>query len=205
MLYWVCSNEPLLLVPDILLPSVWISDETPYLVFDILLLNVWISGETFHPVFDTLTLGVWISDETLSRVFDVSILEFPYFSYFCRLNPAFAPSPLILLLPKTATTSCKNVETLSRKNNLSCFKSLLVTGLWDKIVTPPPSPPFKVVPRNFEHGLVLLATLKRGGGGLEHTIMDRPFKPKYGTVSQVLLQLVVVARIKKLTLKKYNN
>ena len=31
--------------------------------------------------------------------------------------------------PAGATTSCKNVETLSRKNNLSCFKSLLVTGL----------------------------------------------------------------------------
>ena len=30
---------------------------------------------------------------------------------------------------KYVTTSCKNVETLSRKNNLSCFKSLLVTGL----------------------------------------------------------------------------
>ena len=28
-----------------------------------------------------------------------------------------------------ATTSCKNVETLPRKNALSCFKSLLVTGL----------------------------------------------------------------------------
>ena len=41
--------------------------------------------------------------------------------------------------------------------------------------------------------------------GHKHKIMDRPFKPKYGTVSQVLLQLVVVARIKKLTLKKYNN
>ena len=27
--------------------------------------------------------------------------------------------------------------------------------------------------------------------GKEHKIMDRPFKPKYGTVSQVLLQLVV--------------
>ena len=30
-----------------------------------------------------------------------------------------------------------------------------------------------------------------GGGGHKHKIMDRPFKPKYGTVSQVLLQLVV--------------
>ena len=44
------------------------------------------------------------------------------------------------------------------------------------------------------HGLVLLATLIRGGGGgdQKHEIMDRPFRPKYGTMSQVLkLQLVV--------------
>ena len=34
-----------------------------------------------------------------------------------------------------ATTSCKNVETLQRKNDLSCFKSLLVTALWDIILT----------------------------------------------------------------------
>ena len=34
-----------------------------------------------------------------------------------------------------ATTSCKNVETLPRKNDLSCFKSLLVKGLWDIILT----------------------------------------------------------------------
>ena len=34
------------------------------------------------------------------------------------------------------TTSCKNVETLPRRNDLSCFKSLLVTGLWDIILTP---------------------------------------------------------------------
>ena len=92
---------------------------------------------------------------------------------------------------RTQTTSYKNVETLSRKNNLSSFKSLLVTGLWDKILTSP-LPPFKVIPPSFEHGLVLLATLKRGGGGChKHKIMDKPFKPKYGTVSQVLLQLVV--------------
>ena len=54
------------------------------------------------------------------------------------------------------------------KNNLSCFKSLLVTGLWDKILTPL-LPPFKVVPPSFEHGLVLLATLKRGGGEVTST------------------------------------
>ena len=32
---------------------------------------------------------------------------------------------------------------------------------------------------------------KRWKGGHKHKIMDRLFKPKYGTVSQVLLQLVV--------------
>ena len=41
-----------------------------------------------------------------------------------------------------ATTSCKNVETHPQKNDLSCFKSLLVTRLWDIILAsllPPPS------------------------------------------------------------------
>ena len=32
-------------------------------------------------------------------------------------------------LYSVATTSCKNDETLPRKNDVSCFKSLLVTGL----------------------------------------------------------------------------
>ena len=98
-----------------------------------------------------------------------------------------------------ATTSCKNVETLSRKNNLSCFKSLLVTGLWDKILTSL-LPPFKVVPPSFEHGLV-----KGWRGGHKHKIMDRPFKPKYGTVSQVLLQLVVACnrKVQKLFLHNF--
>ena len=39
---------------------------------------------------------------------------------------------------------------------------------------------------------MLLATLIKGGGGdHKHKIMDRPFMPKYSTVCQVLLQLVV--------------
>ena len=40
-----------LLVFDILLLGVWISDETLLLVFDILLLSVWISGETLLLVY----------------------------------------------------------------------------------------------------------------------------------------------------------
>ena len=44
------------------------------------------------------------------------------------------------------------------------------------------------------HGLVLLTTLIRGGGGdQKHEIMDRPFRPKYGTMSQVLKWQLVVA------------
>ena len=42
------------------------------------------------------------------------------------------------------------------------------------------------------HGLILLATLIRGGGDQKHEIMNRPVRSKYGTMSQVLkLQLVV--------------
>ena len=39
----------------------------------------------------------------------------------------------------SATTSCKNVETLPCKNDLSYFKSLLVKGLWDNYYTVLPS------------------------------------------------------------------
>ena len=41
--------------------------------------------------------------------------------------------------------------------------------------------------------LLLLPTLIRGGGEItRNKIMDRPFMLKYGTVSQVLLQLVAL-------------
>ena len=39
------------------------------LVFDILLLSVWISDETLLLVFDTTLLGFWISGETLLLVY----------------------------------------------------------------------------------------------------------------------------------------
>ena len=87
----------------------------------------------------------------------------------------------------------QNVETFPRKHNLSCFKSLLVTGPRDIILTSSPLT-FKVVPPSFEHGLEFLATLIMGWrGDHKHKIMDRPFMPIYGTVSQVLLQLVLAS------------
>ena len=51
--------------------------------------------------------------------------------------------------------------------------------------------PFKVVPLRFEHDLVLLATLIRGGGGSQAQDHDQAIAAKISTVSQVLLQLVV--------------
>ena len=95
-----------------------------------------------------------------------------------------------------ATTSCKNVEKLPRKNNLSCFKSLLVTGLWDITLT-------SLLPRiqscssKFIWAWSCIASNFDKGwrGDHKHMIMDRPFMPKYGTVSKVLLQLVVKAGI----------
>ena len=56
-----------------------------------------------------------------------------------QVYPAFIQLPcsflfcLILKLQPVAKTC--SVETLWRENDLSCFKSLLVTGLWAKILT----------------------------------------------------------------------
>ena len=65
------------------------------------------------------------------------------------------------------TTSCKNVETLPRKNDLFCFKSLLVTGLWDIILTSllPPSQSCSSIrgrgtSQAQDHGQAIYANLK---------------------------------------------
>ena len=63
------------------------------------------------------------------------------------------------------TNSCKNVETLWQKNNLSYFKSLLVTRLLDILHTSL-LPSFQSCSSEFvEHVLVLLSTLILGEGG----------------------------------------
>ena len=73
------------------------------------------------------------------------------------------------------------------------FKLLLVARLWYIILTGPPPLPFPSIQSiSTKYGLVLQATLIRGGGGdHKHKIMDRSFKQKWGTVSQVFLQLIV--------------
>ena len=63
-----------------------------------------------------------------------------------------------------ATTSCKNVETLPRKNDLSCFKSLLVTGLWDTILTSL-LPPIQKCSSKFWAWSCIVSNLITGGGG----------------------------------------
>ena len=94
-------------------------------------------------------------------------------------------------LPRSATTSCNNVETLRRKNDLSCFKSLLVTCLRD-IIMISLLRPIQSCSSKFWAWSCIASNFEKGWrGGHKHKIMDRPFKPKHGTVSQVLLQLVV--------------
>ena len=90
---------------------------------------------------------------------------------------------LLYFSQQEASTSCKISRQSDEKRPF-----LLQIGASHRSVR------FKVVPPSFEHGLVLLATLIRSEGGRDYKqkIMDRPFKPKYGTVSQVLLELVVV-------------
>ena len=60
--FWI-SDKTLLLMCDISLQSIWISNETLPLVF---LLSDAIPGKTLFLVFDIVFLRVWISDETLS-------------------------------------------------------------------------------------------------------------------------------------------
>ena len=79
------------------------------------------------------------------------------------------------------TTSCKNVETLPRKNNLSCFNSLLVTGLWD-ITLASLLPPIQGCCSKFWAWSCIVSNFaKKWRGEHKHKIMDRPLIPKYGT------------------------
>ena len=76
------------------------------------------------------------------------------------------------------TTSCKNVETLPRKNDLSCFKSLLVTGLWDIILTSL-LPPIQSCSSKFWAWSCIASNFDKGWrGDHKHKIVDRPFTPK---------------------------
>ena len=101
-----------------------------------------------------------------------------------------------IFLSGEATTSCKNVETLRWKIGLSLLQ---IAASCTSVIynTDRPSPPSPSLPFPFiqscstKYGLVLTATLIRGGGrDHKHKIMDRPFKQKWGTVSQVFLQLI---------------
>ena len=78
-----------------------------------------------------------------------------------------------------------------RKNDLSCLKSLLVTGLWDIILTSL-LPPTQSCSSKFWVWSCIASNFDKGWrGDHKHKIIDRPFMLKYGTLSQVLLQLVV--------------
>ena len=92
---------------------------------------------------------------------------------------------------RTQITSCKNVEVCPWKNDLSCFKLLLVIGLWDKTLTSPVFPPIQSCSSKFWAWSCIASNFDKGWSHHKQKIMDRPFMPKYGTVSQVLLQLCV--------------
>ena len=78
-----------------------------------------------------------------------------------------------------------------KKTDLSCFKSLLVTGLWDITLTSL-LPPIQSCCSKFWAWSWIASNFDKGWrGDHKHKVMDRLFMSKYGTVSQVLLQLVV--------------
>ena len=67
-----------------------------------------------------------------------------------------------------ATTSCKNIETLPQKNNLSRFKSLPVTGLWDIILTSP-LPPIQSYSSKFWAWSCIASNFDKGWRGITST------------------------------------
>ena len=67
-----------------------------------------------------------------------------------------------------ATTNCKCWDTPTKKRPFLLQIAASHRSVRCDTNLPPPVP-FKVVPRRFERGLVLLATLIRGGGGIAST------------------------------------
>ena len=73
------------------------------------------------------------------------------------------------------------------KNDLSCFKTLLVTGLL-YIIPTSLLPPIQSCSSEFWAWSCIASNFDKGWrGDHKHKIMDRPFIPKYGTVFQVLI------------------
>ena len=85
------------------------------------------------------SLMLCLYGKTLSQVHVEGSLAYPNYRHWANFSYIFWQNVANCLHEKqkvgSATTSCKNVETLSGKNNLSCFKSLLVAGLGDIILT----------------------------------------------------------------------
>ena len=83
---------------------------------------------------------------------------------------------------RTQISSCKNVEACPRKNNLSCFKLLLVIGLWDIILTSL-LPPIQSCSSKFWAWSCIASNFDKGWSHHKHKIMDRSFMPKYSVSS----------------------
>ena len=89
-----------------------------------------------------------------------------------------------------ATTSCKNVETLPQnKNDLSCFKSLLVTGLWDIILTSL-LPPIQSCSSKFWVWFCIASNFDKGWRGITST------RSWTGHLSQNTFQFLKYQRMK---------
>ena len=83
----------------------------------------------------------------------------------------------------TCTTSCKNVETFPQKNELSSFKSLLVTRLWDTcIILTSLLPLMQSCSSKFWAWSCIASNFDKGWrGDHKHEIMNTPLEPKYVT------------------------
>ena len=97
---------------------------------------------------------------------------------------------------REATTSFKNVETLPRKNDLSFLLQIAPSHRSVRYNTDLPPPSHSKLFLQV-YGLVLFATLIRGGGGTQAQDRGQAIYAKiwYSVSSTVLLQLVVAFSI----------
>ena len=99
-------------------------------------------------------------------------------------------SPCLIIVHHSLRGMKDSDNQLQKCRDLSCFKLLLVIGLWDIILTS--LLPIQSCSSKFWAWSCIASNFDKGWrGDHKHKIMDRPFMPKYGTVSQVLLQLCV--------------
>ena len=135
---------------------------------------------TLSSVFDRKNFRCLFTSSTKSRINNFYVVIVKCRQEKCTQKCAALQQPVAKMLRHS-----------HEKPTFVCLKSLMVTGLWDITLTSL-LPPIQSCSSKFWVWSCIASNFVKGWrGDHKHKIMDRLFMPKYGTESQVLLQLVV--------------